>query len=397
VRQRIFEVVFLLCTAIMALLAYSLAEVSPAENRLAFHYLLVLGLCVVAVQWFWPWQLALGAIAVVLFSASVPWSAADFGFFTMALGGAALVTAAVADLVVRRHHAQFAAEAELRSAMEARNESLNEQLARRNAELAAANRELEAFTYSVSHDLRAPLRAIDGFSRALLDDYTERLDEKGRHYLDRVRAGTQRMAQLIDDLLGLSRVTRGELRRQAVDLSALAAEVAAEIGRQSAARRVELAVAAGVVTSGDPRLLRIVLENLLGNAWKYTAKRAEARIEFGLMPPANGGPPTYFVRDDGAGFDMAYAHNLFGAFQRLHSAQEFEGTGIGLAIVQRIVHRHGGRIWADAAVDRGATFYFTLGSRPRDPETRDDSERFPNNEEREDGEASDPPGGGQPR
>src|SRR5437879_4128910 len=226
------------------------------------------------------------------------------------------------------------------------------------AQLEAANAELDAFAYAVSHDLRAPLRAIDGFGQALLEDYDARLDAAGRGYLQRVRAATQRMGVLIDDLLLLSRVTRAELNRVPVDLSALAESVAAELKRTAPERAVEVVITPGVTVEGDPRLLRVVLENLLGNAWKYTGKNPRARIEFGV--DQRDGQRACFVRDDGAGFDMTYAKKLFGAFQRLHSTVEFEGTGVGLATVQRIVHRHGGRVWAEGAVDRGATFYFTL-------------------------------------
>ncbi len=259
--------------------------------------------------------------------------------------------------------------------------------ARLQEELTASNKELEAFSYSVSHDLRAPLRAIDGFSQALLEDCGDQLDAQGRHHVQRVRAGTQRMGQLIDDLLSLSRVTRSELHREPIDLSALVHAVADELQKRQPERRVDFDIAAGVVAYGDARLLRVLLENLLGNAWKYTSKHPAARIEFGTLAdgrvrtvdsrvqdqsatPDSFNPQSairnpqsttvYFVRDDGAGFDMAQADRLFGAFQRLHSAQEFDGTGIGLATVQRIVHRHGGQVWAEGRVDHGATFYFTL-------------------------------------
>ncbi len=234
----------------------------------------------------------------------------------------------------------------------------DEELRRYAAQLEAANAELDAFAYSVSHDLRAPLRSIDGFSQALLEDCGPTLEETARGHLGRVRAASQRMAQLIDDLLALSRVTRAELRREAVDLSLVADEVLAELRERAPARPVELAITPGVVTHADPRLARVVMENLLGNAWKYTRERDPARIEFGAEPC--NGSTTYFVRDNGAGFDMAYAHKLFGAFQRLHSHAEFEGTGIGLATVQRIVRRHGGKVWAVGQVGQGATFSFTL-------------------------------------
>jgi PAS domain S-box-containing protein len=231
-------------------------------------------------------------------------------------------------------------------------------LRRYAAQLEAANVELDAFSYAASHDLRTPLRGIDGFTQALQEEYQARLDEAGRGYLRRVRAATQRMGTLIDDLLRLSRVTRAELRRESVDLSAMAETVAAELKRTAPRRGVEFVIAPQVIGEGDPRLLRVVLENLLGNAWKYTGKHPRARIEFGV--DQRDGRCAYFVRDDGAGFDMTYAKKLFGAFQRLHSSGEFDGTGIGLATVQRIVHRHGGRVWAEGAVERGATFYFTL-------------------------------------
>jgi light-regulated signal transduction histidine kinase (bacteriophytochrome) len=232
---------------------------------------------------------------------------------------------------------------------------------RRRAEqaLEVANKELEAFSYSVSHDLRAPLRAIDGFSLALLEDYGDRLDEDARGYLERVRAGTQRMGRLIDDLLGLSRVARVELRRERVNLSALAESVVEEIRRSEPERDVVIDVEQGLGAVGDPHLLRIVLTNLLGNSWKFTAHAPRPRIEFGAASEGMS-EREYFVRDNGAGFDMAYAGKLFGAFQRLHTQGEYPGTGIGLATVQRIVHRHGGRVYANAAPGEGATFFFTL-------------------------------------
>lgn len=226
------------------------------------------------------------------------------------------------------------------------------------AQLEVANRELEAFSYSVSHDLRAPLRGIDGFSQALLEDYADRLDEDGRSHLARVRAGAQRMGQLIDDLLKLSRVTRMDLNREPVDLSALTREIARELRDRDPERPVEIAIAPGLTATADARLLRVVLENLMGNAWKFTGGRRDARITFGHA--VQDGVSAYFVQDNGAGFDMQYAHKLFGAFQRLHDAREYSGTGIGLATAQRVIHRHGGRIWAQAAPDKGATFYFTL-------------------------------------
>lgn len=227
-----------------------------------------------------------------------------------------------------------------------------------SAELATVNKEMEAFSYSVSHDLRAPLRSIDGFSQALLEDYADTLAAQGKDYLQRVRAATQRMGLLIDDLLSLSRVTRSEMKPEAVNLSALAGTIAVELQKTQPERQVEFAIAAGLTAKGDARLLRVALENLLGNAWKYTSKHPLARIEFGVTP--KDGTQVYFVRDDGAGFDMAYADKLFAPFQRLHSPGEFPGSGIGLATVQRIIHRHGGGIWAEGEVGKGATFYFTL-------------------------------------
>jgi PAS domain S-box-containing protein len=235
---------------------------------------------------------------------------------------------------------------------------LNVDLERRAAELMVANKELEAFSYSVSHDLRAPLRSIDGFSQAALKYYGDKLDAQGQNYLERVCAASQRMAELIEDLLTLSRVTRAEIRRDPVDLSAVARAVAAELTQQAPDRPVEFTIADGLRVNGDERLLRVVLENLLGNAWKFTSKRPLARIELGRS--GSGAGAIYFVRDNGAGFDATYADKLFSPFQRLHSAQEFEGTGIGLATVQRIIHRHGGRLWAEGVPDGGATFYFAL-------------------------------------
>lgn len=231
-------------------------------------------------------------------------------------------------------------------------------LQQRSEELAAANRELEAFAYSVSHDLRAPLRAIDGFSQALLEDYGERLDGPGLDYLRRVRAATQRMAALIDDLLQLSRVSRAALQPGVVDLSGMAREILAELQQAQPERRVDIVVQPGLTVRGDPGLLRTALYNLLDNAWKYTGRTERPRIEVGSTPSEAG--PVFYVRDNGAGFDMRYADKLFGAFQRLHHPSEFEGTGIGLATVQRIVHRHGGRIWAEASPGHGASFHFTL-------------------------------------
>jgi len=238
----------------------------------------------------------------------------------------------------------------------ARNASL-ERLASR---LWAANAELDAFSYSVSHDLRAPLRHIDGFAQALVEEELERLSPEGVRHLELVRASSQRMSRLIDDLLGLSRLTRAEIRHEVVDLSALCAEIVADLRGADPGRQVEVLIEPGLRALGDARLIRIALDNLLGNAWKFTARRPRARIEVGRDRGA--GQDSFYVRDDGAGFDMAYADQLFGAFQRLHPSGEFEGTGVGLATVRRVISRHGGRVWASGAVDRGATFSFTLPS-----------------------------------
>jgi len=245
-----------------------------------------------------------------------------------------------------------------RARVQTRIKQLNEDLKRRAAELDATNKELEAFSYSVSHDLRAPLRSIAGFSEVLMRDFADRLDGASRDYFERICKATVRMGQLIDELLGLSRVTRAQLRRDVVDLSSIAREIANELREREPLRRVEWRIAEKAVADGDRKLLRIAMENLLGNAWKFTGKRANARVEFGIDGTA--GEKAFFVRDDGAGFDMAYADKLFGAFQRLHGQAEFPGTGIGLATVQRIVHRHGGRVWAVGALGEGATVYFTL-------------------------------------
>jgi len=222
----------------------------------------------------------------------------------------------------------------------------------------AANHELEAFSYSVAHDLRAPLRSIDGFSRALEEDCADKLDTAGLSHLRRIRSSAQQMGQLIDGLLVLSRVTRADLVREKLDLTRMARQSGARLQEIHPGRAIEWIVHEGLVGEGDARLLSATLDNLLGNAWKFTSKCARARIEVGMMN--KNGDAAFFVRDNGAGFDQAYADKLFGAFQRLHSATEFEGTGIGLATVQRIVRRHGGRIWAEGEVGQGATFYFTL-------------------------------------
>jgi PAS domain S-box-containing protein len=243
--------------------------------------------------------------------------------------------------------------------------SAEAQLVRSKEKAEAANLELESFSYSVAHDLRSPLRSIDGFSKALLEDYGDALDERAHDYLRRVRGSAQHMAALIDDLLTLSRVTRTELRRQSIDMSDRARAIASRLAATDPHRSVNVVITPGLRAFGDPGLVTVILENLLGNAWKFTRKRSVATIELGSSERA--GEQAFFVRDNGAGFDMAYAGRLFGVFQRLHHATEFEGTGIGLATVQRIVHRHGGRIWAEGAIDRGATIYFTLADEENTP------------------------------
>jgi PAS domain S-box-containing protein len=236
--------------------------------------------------------------------------------------------------------------------------SLNEGLERRALELSAANKELEAFVHSVSHDLSAHLRRIHGFSQALLEDYTDSLDRQGRDYLQRLHASSIQVTQLIDDLLALSRITRSEMCRQRVDLSAMAQGIAFELQKTTPERQVAIIIQARMTARGDPHLLQVMLANLLDNAWKFTSKQATSRIEFGEMHTRS--KQVFYVRDNGAGFDMTYADKLFDPFQRLHSQAEFTGTGIGLATVQRVVNRHGGQIWAEGEVGKGASFYFTL-------------------------------------
>ena len=270
----------------------------------------------------------------------------------------------------------------MRAQEERDTQELLRDLRRKSAELAAANEELEAFSYSVSHDLRAPLRSITSFSQILLEDHRDQLGEEGRSHLDRIVRAAGRMSLLIDDLIELSRASRGELLRTEVDVSAVADDVVEELEQAEPHRDVEVAVERGLEVWADPRLLRVALVNLIGNAWKYTARAEHARIEFGALPRAgnNGassaaragsdhsgsvgavdaGPIVFFVRDNGVGFDMANADRLFAPFQRLHSADDFPGSGVGLATVRRIINRHGGRIWAESTPGQGATFYFTL-------------------------------------
>ncbi len=265
-------------------------------------------------------------------------------------GGRPLRMLGIVTDVTERHNTEL----ELRNY----RDNLEDLVAERTGELEALNNELEAFSYSVSHDLKGPLRAIDGFSLALLEDFEESLGDEGSDYLKRIRVGANRMSQLIDDILQLSRVSRTELKRQNVELNTVGAEVIRELEEREPLRRVIFKVHPGLEANCDEQLMRIVLENLLGNAWKYTSKKEAAEIEFGKI--RIDGKMTFFVKDDGAGFDMRFIDKLFGAFQRLHRADDFEGTGVGLATVQRIIHRHGGRIWAQAEVGKGATFYFNL-------------------------------------
>lgn len=240
------------------------------------------------------------------------------------------------------------------------NSALEQRVVERTAQLEAVNRELEAFSYSVSHDLRTPLRGIDGFSQALAEDYGERLDAAAHDYLNRIRRAAQRMGLLIDDLLRLARVTRTDMKPVHIDLSAMAREVIADLHKLRGYSQTPFKVQANLSAYGDAALLRIVLENLLDNAWKYSSRISQPHIEVGCK--VQDGHTAYWVRDNGAGFDMAHAGKLFGAFQRLHRDDEFPGTGIGLATVRRIVHRHGGEIWAEGQPGMGAVFYFTLGS-----------------------------------
>ena len=237
------------------------------------------------------------------------------------------------------------------------NQELEKRVQDRTAQLEGTNKELEAFCYSVSHDLRAPLRTIRGFSEVLMEQYKPQLDARGQDYLRRTCEAGLQMDKLIEDLLKLSRLSRSEMQRADIDLSAITQQIATELERGEPNRTVEFAITPGISANGDERLLRVVIDNLLRNAWKFTKKQPNARIEFGWQ---DGDSKVYFIRDNGVGFDMQYAGKLFGVFQRLHSATEFGGSGVGLAIVQRVINRHGGKVWVDAKVNAGATFYFTL-------------------------------------
>jgi len=268
-----------------------------------------------------------------------------------------IVTSAIRDITTRKQ-------------VEQQISKLNQELELRAVELESANKELEAFSYSVSHDLRSPLQNIDSFSQILMEDYASRLDADGRDYVQRLRRSCRHMEQIIDALLALSNMLRSELQVTPFDLSALAKAVAADLKQKDPDRRVVWVIAEGLTAEGDSQLLRVVLENLLGNAWKFTANRPRARIEFGALPQSNGAR-TYFVRDDGAGFDMARASQLFTPFKRLHDQNEFPGTGIGLATVQRVIQRHRGKIWAEGVVNHGATFCFTLTDDASDANGKD--------------------------
>jgi light-regulated signal transduction histidine kinase (bacteriophytochrome) len=266
-------------------------------------------------------------------------------------------------LGVALKHAELMAELQTevveRQQAEQRAQNLNQGLKQAIVELTSVNSELEAFSYSVSHDLRAPLRSIDGFSQALLEDCYEDLGITGKDYLQRIRAATQRMGQLIDDLLNLSRVTRSDIQMETVDLSRLASHICSDLKQSQPERQVDCAIALGLLAQGDTHLLQVLLENLLHNAWKFSSGNLQAKIEFGAIAQESG-IPVYLVRDNGVGFDMVYNNKLFKPFQRLHGMHEFPGNGIGLATVQRIVRRHGGRVWAEGRIGGGATFYFTL-------------------------------------
>ena len=293
---------------------------------------------------------------------SEPWRPAELDVAADLLATVNIVLVQDARRLQLRQAEEAALEAcRAKSEFQANNQKLaaqNRALAAAKAATEASNRELEAFSYSVAHDLRSPLRSVDGFCQILEEEYGHRLDETGRDYLGRVRRAAQRMAALIDDLLRLARITQGEMSYSNVNLSQMAAQIRDDLRDSAPARLAEFSMAPNILTRGDARLLRIVLENLLSNAWKFTANQPVARIEFGSE--STDGQTVLYVRDNGVGFDMAYAGKLFGAFQRLHGAHEFPGTGIGLATVQRIVNKHGGRIWAEAAPGKGATFRFTL-------------------------------------
>jgi signal transduction histidine kinase len=268
------------------------------------------------------------------------------------------------------------------------NRELDSRVRKRTRQLEQANAELEAFAYSVSHDLRAPLRSIDGYGEALAEELGEQLSEDARRYLEKIRSSTRRMGQLIEELLNLSRLSRAEMHYDTVDLSEMAGEIIEEHRQRDPDRKVHVVIWDGITAKGDPQLIRVVMVNLLSNAWKFTGRTENATIEVGMLEENERS--VYFVRDNGAGFDMAYSSKLFGVFQRLHGQNEFSGTGIGLATVQRIIRRHGGRIWANAAPGKGAVFYFTL--QPDASGGGDDTEDDGN--EGAPGSGDEPPAGG---
>ena len=272
--------------------------------------------------------------------------------------GSAIVLYVAARRYERRGRDAVAALIESRNEVKRVNADLERRVAERTRQLESANRELEAFAYAVSHDLRAPLRSMSGFSQILQENAPPGLDDKSRHYLQRIHDASVRMSGLIDDLLNLSRIGRSELTARTISLSQIATEAAAAVRERHPTREVQLEVTPGMEVSADPRLVRIALENLLSNAWKYTSRASQANVSVGTQASEHG--PVYFVRDNGVGFDMKYADKLFVPFQRLHPEAEFPGSGIGLVTVQRIIARHGGRVWAEAKPDEGATFYFTL-------------------------------------
>jgi light-regulated signal transduction histidine kinase (bacteriophytochrome) len=310
--------------------------------------------------------LAFGAVWIFFTDRLLVWLNLDAGLILRlqtAKGCLFVVGSAILLYVLLRRYERrggdaLAALIKSRNEVRSANADLERRVVERTRQLEAANRELEAFAYAVSHDLRAPLRSMSGFSQILQESAPPGLDEKSRHYLQRIHDASLRMSSLIEDLLNLSRIGRSELTARPISLSQVAAEAAAAIRERHPTREVQLEIAPGMEVNADPRLLRIALENLLSNAWKYTSRASQAAVTVGVQAGEQG--PVYFVRDNGVGFDMKYADKLFVPFQRLHPEAEFPGSGIGLVTVQRIIARHGGRVWADAKPDAGATFYFTI-------------------------------------
>lgn len=310
--------------------------------------------------------LAFGAVWIFFTDRLLVWLHLDAGLILRmqtAKGWLFVIGSAVLLYIVLRSYERRGGDAMValinsRNEVRKANADLERRVTERTRQLEAANRELEAFAYAVSHDLRAPLRSMSGFSQILQETAPAGLDEKSRHYLQRIQDASLRMSGLIEDLLNLSRIGRSDLTARPISLSQIAGEAAASMRERYPAREVHLEIAPGMDVNADPRLLRIALENLLSNAWKYTARTSQAQVNVGTQAGEHG--PVYFVRDNGIGFDMKYADKLFVPFQRLHPETEFPGSGIGLVTIQRIIARHGGRIWADAKPDEGATFYFTL-------------------------------------